>query len=127
MVAGTGSEQRAHRDIIKDSQPRKWPRDLKRASESQSGATISRQMPEVVSFERQIAQAGSQRSTDQAHQRGFAGAVWADETQNLATLNVQAQARQCDQALETLCEAANSKEGRRHGFTGDARGRSRRS
>ena len=42
ICASPRSEQCAHRNVIKDGQPRKRSCDLKGASDSQSGAAISR-------------------------------------------------------------------------------------
>src|SRR6185312_445608 len=81
--AAAAAEQRADGDVVEHREPGERPHDLEGAADAEMGAAKCRQALDAPALEDDLAGRRCERAADEAHERRLAGAVRADEAEDL--------------------------------------------
>jgi hypothetical protein len=113
--AGTRARMGAERDVVEQAHLRAQLDVLERARQAEAGDRALRRAADVVAEERRAARRHRQRAGQQVEHRRLAGAVRADQADDLARIDVEADVVDGDQPAEALGRVAHRQDARAAG------------
>src|SRR6202007_3039701 len=107
-------QQRDH-DVLQHGLPVQRPRVLKHHAETLARDLVRGQAGDVLALENHISRCRAFDAHDRLHRRRLAGAIGADQAENLAGAQIKAQILHRGEAAEALGQAADFEHGRVRG------------
>ncbi len=105
LVRAAGLHRDAH--VLERRQVAEHAEDLERTAEPEADATVHRQMRDVVAIEHDPTGIRAEQSGQHVEQRGFAGAVRADQAVQPVGMHIELDIRRHDQRAESLVQTAH--------------------
>ena len=110
LGAMRGAQEGADHDVLQHRHAFKGLRHLERAGKPEPRALLRREVGDVVPLEQHAARGGLEIAGQAIEEGGFAGAVRADQAENIALLQRDGRIVHRLEAAERLCDVARLKE-----------------
>src|SRR5262249_16648443 len=107
----TAAVNRRHRDVLERGKVRERAHDLVGAYDAGAHDPVRRPAAHPLALEKHLARGRRQRRRDDAEQGGLAGAVGADDAEDLALQKVEVDAVERAQTAKSLAHPAYGQEG----------------